>query len=121
MSVGKSISSEFLDKATSKMPPTPISGMDTGDQIGKQPQSSGDNMAKKHEYSHSTIHHHHDGSHTIHHHHESGDPKKDVEHAVMDHDGMMDSMQQHLGGGAGEPAEEAMEAGAGGGGMAGAV
>jgi len=68
-------------------------------------------MAKKHEYSHTTVHHHHDGSHTIHHHHRE-DPKKDMEHAVMDHDGMMDSMQQHLGGGAGEPAEEAMEAGA---------
>jgi hypothetical protein len=69
-------------------------------------------MAKGHEYSHTTVHHHHDGSHTIHHHHRE-DSKKDVEHAVMDHDGMMDSMQQHLGAGAETPGEEAMEAGAG--------
>ena len=71
---------------------------------------------KHHEFSHSTVHHHKDGSHTMHHHHEK-DAAKDVEHAVADHDGMMESMQNHLappepgeGGG-----EEAMEAGAAGG------
>jgi hypothetical protein len=72
---------------------------------------------KHHGYSHTTVHHHKDGSHTIHHHHHA-DGSKDVEHAVADHDGMMDSMQQHLSpemaegeGGAGE----AMAAGAAGG------
>ena len=75
-------------------------------------------MAKKgHPYSHTTVHHHHDGSHTMRHHHESGDPKKDLEYAVENHDGMMDGMHSNLspemaGGGAGE---EAMEAGAAGG------
>jgi hypothetical protein len=80
------------------------------------PQHAGGHMAKKHEFSHSTVHHHKDGSHTMHHHHES-DPKKDVEHAVADHQGMMDSMQQNLGPqAAGEGGgEEAMEAGAAGG------
>ena len=75
---------------------------------------------KHHEFSHTTTHHFKDGSGHTHHHHESGDTKKDVEYAHLDHDGMMDGMQQHLGGGAGaeEPGEEAMEAGAGGGGMA---
>jgi hypothetical protein len=64
------------------------------------------NMAKgkHHEFSHSTVHHHSDGSHTMHHHHP--DPAKDVEHAVADHQGMMDSMQANLG----APAEEAAEA-----------
>jgi hypothetical protein len=64
-------------------------------------------MAKKsHEFSYTTVHHHKDNSHTVHHHHES-DPAKDIEHAVADHDGMMDSMQSNLG----EPAGEAEAAG----------
>lgn len=62
----------------------------------------------KHHFSHTTVHHHKDGSHTIHHHHKE-DPQKDVEHAVNDHDGMMDSMQENLGGGA-APAEPAAAA-----------
>ena len=71
-------------------------------------------MAKmKHGFHSTTVKHHKDGSHTVHHHHE--DPAKDVEHAVADHDGMMDSMQEHLGEGAGE-AEAAGPAGAGAGG-----
>lgn len=73
----------------------------------------------KHEFSHTTVHHYHDGSHKVHHHHKS-DPTRDVEHAVENHEGMMDSMQQNLSpemaGGGG--AEEAMEAGAAGGGGA---
>lgn len=48
----------------------------------------------KHGFTHTTVTHHHDGSHTVTHHHV--DPEKTVEHAVPDHDGMMDSMQQHL-------------------------
>ena len=65
----------------------------------------------KHEFSHTTVHHHHDDSHTIKHHHRT-DPMKDVEQAVNDHDGMIDSMQQNLGGGAVEP--EPAPGGAGG-------
>ena len=49
----------------------------------------------KHGFHSTTVKHHKDGSHTVHHHHE--DPAKDIEHVVADHDGMMDSMQQHLG------------------------
>jgi hypothetical protein len=79
-------------------------------------------MAKKekhHPFSHTTTHHFKDGSGHTTHHHESGDSKKDVSYAHLDHDGMMDGMQQNLspemaGGGAGG-AEEAMEAGAAGG------
>jgi hypothetical protein len=106
------------------MPPTPISGQDTGDAISRQPKPTNDEVTmagkKHHPYSHHETHHFKDGSGHTHLHHES-DPKKDVEFAHLDHDQMMDGLQQHLGGGAGEPAEEAMEAGAGGGGMAGAV
>jgi hypothetical protein len=77
-------------------------------------------MKRHHGFTHTTVHHHKDGSHTVHHHHEKG-PEHDVEHAVADHDGMMDSMHEHLSpemaGGEGG-AEEAMEAGASGGGGA---
>ena len=59
----------------------------------------------KHGFHSTTVKHHKDGSHTVHHHHM--DPEKDIEHAVADHNGMMDSMQQHLG----EPAGEAEAAG----------
>jgi hypothetical protein len=66
----------------------------------------------KHKFHSTTIKHHKDGSHTVHHHHMN--PEHDVEHAVADHDGMMDSMQQNLGGGpqGAGGGEEAMEAGA---------
>ena len=71
-------------------------------------------MAKrKHSFSHTTTHHHEDGSNTIKHHHKS-DPMKDMEYAVPDHDGMMDSMQQHLSPEMNQ-GEEAAEAGAAGG------
>lgn len=50
----------------------------------------------------------------MHHHHESGESKKDMEYAVPDHDGMMDGMQQNIGGGAGA-AEAEPEPGAAGG------
>jgi hypothetical protein len=66
----------------------------------------------KHKFHSTEIKHHKDGSHTVHHRHE--DPAKDVEHAVADHDGMMDSMQNNLGGGAGEEAPEAAPGAAGG-------
>ena len=66
---------------------------------------------KKHEFSHTTVHHYKDGSGTTHHHHHS-DPKKDVEYAHLDHDGMMDGMQQNLGAG---PAEAEPQPGAEGG------
>lgn len=76
-------------------------------------------MAKKeHEFGSTTIHHHKDGSNTHHHHHESGDPTKDKEYATLDHSGMMDALEQNLGGGAtpaaGGGAGEAMAAGAAG-------
>jgi hypothetical protein len=48
-----------------------------------------------HGFKETNIKHHKDGSHTMHHMHE--DPAKDVEHAVPDHAGMMDSMEQNLG------------------------
>ena len=59
---------------------------------------------RHHGFHSTTVHHHKDGSHTVHHHHM--EPEKDMEHAVADHDGMMDSMQENLG-------PEAAEAGGG--------
>jgi len=72
---------------------------------------------RHHGFHTTTVRHHKDGSHTIHHQHE--DPEKSVEHAVPDHDAMMDSMHEHLspdmaGAGGEGGAEEAMEAGAAG-------
>jgi len=63
-----------------------------------------------HGFKETHVKHHKDGSHTVHHMHE--DPAKDIEHAVADHDGMMESMQNNLGGGGGE--EEAAPGMAGG-------
>jgi hypothetical protein len=67
-----------------------------------------DSMGKppKHGFHKTEIHHHGDGSHTIHHHHV--EPEKSISHAVPDHDSMMDSMQEHLGGGAPSPQESQM-------------
>lgn len=65
---------------------------------------------RHHGFHSTTVHHHKDGSHTVHHHHM--EPEKDMEHAVADHDGMMDSMHQNLAPEMGGGGEEAAEAGA---------
>ena len=46
-----------------------------------------------HGYTDLHIDHHDDGTHTLHYHHEDGSKKS---HAVMDLDGMHDSLEEHL-------------------------